>query len=187
MNEEKVQALVILDNHASQFEPFSSRRAAALHPIASSPKTLLDATLEFLISINRINKIVLLCQQHFDQIEAHLNKTYWNRNVEADIALINVSQCSSLSDVLDNSRKQDPESLTYVLINATAILSNVSLTKCLEKHRSACEFDSDAVVTILCVNKLEDFGPAKSLNRFSCHKSQQLDENFLFKHLPQGY
>ena len=173
MNEkmENIQAILLLDSHSSRFDPFSSNQPEALLPLMGTKKTLLDASLDFLINVNKLKKIILLCSRYIDQIEAHLNRSNF---VHSEINIIDCSKSKSLGDTIQ--ALCDTSILTssvFILMTATSIVSNISLQDNIERHREKL----NKAMTIVCTPILLDFnanGNGKQLDSISCDSNRRV-------------
>ena len=68
-----LEAILILDSCCLNFEPFSTSRAECLLPILAQ-RTLIDASLEFLLETNQFEHAVYLaCHRHIDEIKKYIN------------------------------------------------------------------------------------------------------------------
>lgn len=151
--EEKLQAVVLLDSYSNQFEPLSSTRAECLMPMMGD-KTLLDYTIEFLID-NDVKEVVLFCTRHHQQIKAYLDtKPAWKQIME--LHFIYNFKCRSVGDAM---REIDAAGIirhTFILVTATSIITNIKVNQHLELHKQTCKNDKNAVMTMLCLNKAND-------------------------------
>jgi NDP-sugar pyrophosphorylase family protein len=173
MNEkmEKIQAILLLDSHSSRFDPFSSNQPEALLPLMGTKKTLIDASLDLLINVNKLKEIILLCSRYIDQIEAHLNRSNF---VDSEINIIDCSKSKSLGDTI--RALCDTSILTssvFILMTAASIVSDISLQENIKRHREK----RNKAMTILCTPILLEFnanGNGKQLDSISCDSSRRV-------------
>lgn len=144
--EEKLQAICLLDSYSNKFEPLSSSRAECLLPLVDD-RTLLDYNVELLIE-NDVKEIVLFCTRHHNQIKNHIEKKDWRSRVE--IHFVYNFKCRSLGDAMREIEAKNLIRSTFILITATSIVSNIKLTDYLEQHKLVCKSDKNVIMTMLC-------------------------------------
>ena len=158
--QEKLQAIVLLDSYTNAFEPLSSVQAESLTPFIGG-RTLFDNNMEYLLD-NEVEEIFLFCTRHHQQIRAHIDERKW-RARGAEIHFMFNFKCQSLGDAM---RELDAKGLvrsTFILLTATSIVSNMKLKEHLELHKQTCKADRSAIMTVMCLNKLNDLAPTSSL------------------------
>lgn len=72
LQQEKLQAIVLLDSYSNKYEPLSTSTAECLLPLIGG-KTLLDANIEYLIE-NQVEEIYLFCTRHHQQIRNYIEE-----------------------------------------------------------------------------------------------------------------
>ncbi|RNA07951.1 Translation initiation factor eIF-2B subunit epsilon [Brachionus plicatilis] len=152
IQQEKLQAVLLLDSYGNKFEPLNSNRAECLLPLIGN-KTLLDNNIEFLLE-NGVEEIFLFCTRHHGQIRNHIETMKWRQVVEIHF-LYNFT-CRSLGDAM---REIDAKGLirsSFILMTATGLISNMNLKSYWENHKQLCKTDKNAVMTMLCVNGQKD-------------------------------
>lgn len=150
--QEKLQAIILLDSYTNKFEPFSSSKAECLMPFVGG-KTLLDNNIEYLIE-NEVEEIYLFCTRHHKQIKEHIDERKWRQRVE--IHFLYNFKCQSLGDAM---REIDAKGLVrsnFILITANSIVSNTKIKEHLELHKQTSKTDKNALMTIMCLNKSND-------------------------------
>lgn len=150
--QEKLQAVILLDSYSNKFEPLNSSRAECLLPLIGN-KTLLDNNIEFLIE-NQVEEIFLFCTHHHVQIRNHIESMKWRRMVE--IHFLYNFKCRSLGDAM---REIDAKGLVrsnFILMTATGVITNMKLKPHWENHKKTCKTDKNAVMTMMCVNGQKD-------------------------------
>jgi translation initiation factor eIF-2B subunit epsilon len=170
--QEKLQAVVILDSYSNNFLPFSSHRAECLLPFPGG-KTLLDNNMEYLIE-NGVEEIILFCTKHHQQINKHIEERKWRRLVE--IHFFYNFQCKSLGDAMREIDAKGVIRSNFVLLTATSIISNLKLKDHLETHKQTCKMDKNAVMTIMCLKSENDL-QAHSLNEHSAQYNPLIIHN----------
>lgn len=156
--QEKLQALVLLDSYTNKFEPFSSSHPECLLPFVGG-KTLLDNNIEYLIE-NDVKEIFLFCTRHHKKIKEHIDKRKWNRRVELHF-LYNF-RCESLGDAMREIDSQGLIRSNFILITATSVITNIKLKEYLEKHAQVAKSDKNTIMTIMCMNKSNDLASTDS-------------------------
>jgi translation initiation factor eIF-2B subunit epsilon len=152
--EEKLQAIVLLDSYTNRFEPFSSSRAECLLPLAGG-KTLLDASMEFLIE-NDVKEVVLFCTRHHSQIKSYIDSMskIWHRHLE--IHFLYSFKCQCLGDAMREIDAKGIVRSNFILLTASSVITNLKVGSYLETHKQTCKNDKNAVMTMMCINKLTD-------------------------------
>jgi translation initiation factor eIF-2B subunit epsilon len=159
LQEDKLQALVLLDSYSHNFEPFSLNRAECLLPFIGG-RCLLDNTIEYLIE-NEVEEIYLFCTKHHQQIKEYIDEKKWKERV--DIHFFFNFKCQSLGDAM---REIDAKGLirsNFVMLTASSVVSNISLKEHLDLHKQISKSDKNAIMTMLCLNRLTDLSYGSSL------------------------
>ena len=159
LQEDKLQALVLLDSYSHNFEPFSLNRAECLLPFVGG-RCLLDNNIEYLIE-NEVEEIYLFCTKHHQQIKEYIDEKKWRERV--DIHFLFNFKCQSLGDAM---REIDAKGLirtNFILLTASSVVSNISLKEHLELHKQVSKSDKNAIMTMLCLNRLTDLSYSSSL------------------------
>jgi translation initiation factor eIF-2B subunit epsilon len=161
--EEKLQAVVILDSYTNNFEPFSSSRPECLLPLIGD-RTLLDSTVEFLIQ-NEVKELVLFCTRHHQQIKAYVDKKDWPRHF-TEIHFLYNFKCQSLGDALREIDAKGVIHFNFILVTATSLVTNASLRAHLDLHKETCKGDRNAVMTMLCTSRVAQLADQSSVSLF---------------------
>jgi translation initiation factor eIF-2B subunit epsilon len=126
--QEKLQALVLLDSYSNKLEPFRSTRAECLIPFVGG-KTLLDNNIEYLIE-NQVEEIYLFCTRHHKQIKEHIEERKWRQNHGVEIHFLYNFKCQSLGDAMREIGQyffRIVESFLKLLKNISSYFSNFGL------------------------------------------------------------
>jgi translation initiation factor eIF-2B subunit epsilon len=158
--EEKLQAVIILDSYSNKFEPFSSQRPECLLPLVGD-RTLLDSSVEFLIE-NEVKELVLFCTRHHAQIKAYVDSKSWNKHFQEIHFLYNF-KCQSLGDALREIDAKGLVRANFILVTATSVITNIKLKDHLELHKQTCKNDKNAVMTIMCLNKVNELAASNDV------------------------
>lgn len=150
--QEKLIAVVLLESYSENLKPLNLKRAECLLPLFGD-KTLLDNNIEYLIE-NNVEEIYLFCTNHHQQIKAHIDERKWKKKVE--IHFLYNFKCTSLGDAMREIDAKNLVSSSFILITASAILSNVKLAEHLELHKQVSKLDKNAVMTMICQTNLND-------------------------------
>lgn len=150
--QEKLIAVLLLDSYSVNFAPLNSKRAECLLPLFGN-KTLLDNNIEYLIE-NNVEEIFLFCTNHHLQIKDHIDKSKWKKRVE--IHFLYNFKCASIGDAMREIECKNLISSNFILITANTILGNVKLNEYLELHKQVSKMDKNAVITMLCQQRLSD-------------------------------
>lgn len=153
MSQSVLEAIIILDSCCLHFEPFSTSRAECLLPILTE-KTLLDASLEFLLETNQFEHVYLAFHRHIDEIKKYIKKSRWRKK---NLKFIECPKSQSVCDYLREIKTQQiVKSSSFLLMTATGVVSNLSLGDNLAKHLEITKLGNEYLMTVLCVPKLED-------------------------------
>jgi translation initiation factor eIF-2B subunit epsilon len=150
--QEKLIAVILLESYSEKFKPFSMKKAECLLPLYGK-MTLLDNNIEYLIE-NSVEEIYLFCTNHHQQIKAHIDERKWKKRVE--IHFLYNFKCLSVGDAMREIDAKNLISSTFILITASAFLTNIKLNEHLEQHKQLSKQDKNAVMTMLCQNRLTD-------------------------------
>lgn len=181
INQDKLVAIVLLDSYSTKFEPFSSTVAECLLPIAGG-KCLLDVNLEFLVK-NQVEEIVLFCTRHSKQIKNYLEKSNWRQKAAGiEIHLLYNFKCRSLGDAMREIDAKGHVRSTFILMNATGVVSNLNLAANLEHHRAMSKIDKNVVMTVLCTPKLSEFCPSSGANKSDSLIVHNANKRILYYH-----
>ena len=92
--EDVIQAIVIADSFSVRFAPVTDTKPKALLPLVNRP--MIDYTLEFLL-LSGVQKTLIYCVSHADQIREYLNKSKWTRAVSPmAVQVLSSPNCCSL-------------------------------------------------------------------------------------------
>ena len=150
--QEKLIALLLLESYSENLKPLNIKRAECLLPLFGD-KTLLDNNIEYLIE-NKVEEIYLFCTNHHQQIKAHVEKRRWRNRCEIHF-LYNLT-CKNIGDAMREIDAKNLISSTFILITASAVLSNVKLNEHLDLHKQLSKLDKNAVMTMIMEDRLTD-------------------------------
>jgi len=150
--QEKLIALLLLESYSESLKPLNVKRAECLLPLVGE-KTLLDNNIEYLIE-NKVEEIYLFCTNHHQQIKAHVEERKWKKKCEIHF-LYNLT-CQNIGDAMREIDAKNLISSTFILITASAVLSNVNLGEHLELHKQLSKLDKNAVMTMIMEDRLTD-------------------------------
>ena len=162
--EEKLQAIILLDSYSNKFEPFSLTKPECLLPLVGD-KCLLDASVEFLIE-NEVKELVLFCTRHHTQIKSYVESKKWHKHLE--IHFLYNFKCQSVGDAMREIDAKGVVRNTFILLTASSIITNIKLNEHLELHKQTCKNDKNAVMTIMCMNRLSDLSNGLAGSDSSC-------------------
>jgi translation initiation factor eIF-2B subunit epsilon len=167
LQQDKLQALVLLDSYSNKFEPLSSYKAECLLPFVGG-RTLLDNSIEFLIE-NGVEEIYLFCTKHYHQIKEYLDEKnpIWSRQVEIHF-LYNFT-CRNLGDAMRDIDARGLIRSNFILLTSTSVVSNLKLKEHLEQHKQTSKTDKNAIMTMLCLSRLTDLSYSSSLKDSGVH------------------
>ena len=129
LQEDKLQAIVLLDSYTHNFEPFSSTRAECLMPFIGG-RCLLDNNIEYLME-NEVKEIYLFCTKHHQQIKEYIEEKKWREQV--DLHFLYNFKCQSLGDAMREIEAKGLIRSNFILVNvyfvifATLVLKHVTL------------------------------------------------------------
>ena len=159
LQEDKLQAIVLLDSYTHNFEPFSSTRAECLMPFIGG-RCLLDNNIEYLME-NEVKEIYLFCTKHHQQIKEYIEEKKWREQV--DLHFLYNFKCQSLGDAMREIEAKGLIRSNFILLTATSVVSNISLKEHLELHKQVSKSDKNAIMTMMCLSRLTDLSYKNSM------------------------
>lgn len=156
--DEKLQALVILDSFTDNFKPLSLDRPECLLEILGRP--LLDYNLEFLIKQN-VEEIFLFCTNHYKTIKTYLDKSKWISQSDIHLRMIANRDCACLGDTIREIdllfQTEGHLKSNFILFTAPCLISNnFKIQKHFEAHKARCKNDKKSIMTVMCYNNSND-------------------------------
>lgn len=163
MSEILLEAVLILDTvNDSSFETFFSTRSKSLLPIVGQ-KSLLDANLEFIVNVNNIRRIFLICTCHREEIAHYLDNSKWRQDssLALEIVIYNFPFSRSIGDLIQELKQKRLFKSAFLLMTATGVVSNLSLNQNINRHFEMSKLDNEILMTVLCASNLENLGQNK--------------------------
>ncbi|KAJ2958430.1 hypothetical protein NQZ79_g5982 [Umbelopsis isabellina] len=150
--EQPLQAVVLADSYNSRFMPLTYEKPRCLLPVCNVP--LIDYTLEFL-AISGVQEVFVIATMHAEQIKAHIESSKWSRRNDStlQVEVIHASECLSVGDALRELDARQLISTDFILVGGD-VVSNMTLDKALEEHRSrkrndGKHTDKNAIMTMI--------------------------------------
>ena len=147
--EEKLQSIILLDSYSNKFEPLSSTKPECLLPLIGD-RCLLDASIDFLVE-NEVRELVLFCTRHHAQIKSYVDSKQWHKHFE--IHFLYNFKCQSVGDAMREIDAKGVVRSNFILLTASAVITNIKLSGHLEAHKQTCKTDKNAVMSMICLNK----------------------------------
>lgn len=195
MEEKTFAAVLILDSYFSRFEPFSSTSAECLLPLIAG-RTLLDETLHFLVDINQVKQVVLVGGRFLNQIGFHLKGSGWlKKNIGIQINVFDGSRFPTFGGVIrELLENRLIKSEHFILMTATAVISNLRLNQVLKTHQETCQKWKNLGITTLYTPALQDVEKSnktlflsnsnnKAIINSTCDQGIKVEQIRLFKDL----
>ncbi|KAG2171432.1 hypothetical protein INT43_009093 [Umbelopsis isabellina] len=150
--EQPLQAVVLADSYNSRFMPLTYEKPRCLLPVCNVP--LIEYTLEFL-AISGVQEVFVIATMHAEQIKAHIDSSKWSRKNDStlQVEVIHASECLSVGDALRELDARQLISTDFILVGGD-VVSNMTLDKALEEHRSrkrndGKHTDKNAIMTMV--------------------------------------
>lgn len=163
MSETLLEAVLFLDTkNDSNFEIFFSTRSKSLLPIVGQ-KSLLDANLEYIVNVNNIRRIFLICTCHVEDIAHFLDNSKWRQDssLALEIFIYNFPSGRSIGDLIRELKQKRIVTSAFLLMTATGVVSNLNLNLNVKRHFEMSKLDNDILMTVLCTSNLKDLGSNK--------------------------
>ncbi|KAK9768397.1 translation initiation factor eIF-2B epsilon subunit, GEF [Basidiobolus ranarum] len=157
-SDQVLQAVVLADSFNERFMPLTLNKPRCLLPLCNIP--LIEYTLEAL-AVAGVQEIFVFCCAHSDLIKKYLANSRWKKTSSyIRVEVVVVQECYSIGDAM---RELDAKSIIkndFILVNGD-VVSNIDLTKALEKHREIRLADKNSIMTMV-VRQASPLHPARA-------------------------
>ncbi|XP_050072737.1 translation initiation factor eIF-2B subunit epsilon-like [Anopheles maculipalpis] len=145
---EFLQAILVIDSHNDDFQPFTSTKPLALLPIANVP--LIEYSLEVL-NRNGVHEVIVFCSNHIDQVKRYLYQRQDARctwSLSMKVLIVSSESCNSLGEVLRDLYARNTIRGNVLLLGVDSV-TNADLSALLAEHKRLLKLDRGAIMTVV--------------------------------------